>query len=450
VTEQTISNVNHVLTTGTAAVGTVPGGWQQPDKPSVAGGTVTAVTGGMRYQIDTGATPANDYAASAEVQITPPFPPVHTDDRTYHMSCLVEVAAWNANGSLWAGSVSLVSDGGSISIGTTPATTGVIKTNQAVGPATLKAVMEGANLRLRVHVGVSVFGGSAKPLTADLTVKDITLIAQEIVGDAPAAAADVFYRDPADQKFKPLTTLLAQGFPCPPSGIDPATAKIEWGTESFIEFDWAKATVVESTYPPEANLRAVPEANGVRFKWDTFNATLKWSGGFMATVKEGPYASYEVPIRLRPGHSIAGNGRGIRVKANVDVPANMASATVNAISGVGVVTPVAGTSSMVPKQVWATIVNTPQPDYKAPLAADLWTAVVDELATPAPRMRGVLPGSVGFGVYGPALPVYTSAIVSGKPLTNAGGADETTVVTIVAGEMYVHDFGAITQEVVAP
>lgn len=310
------------------------------------------------------------------------------------------------------------------------------------------ALAGGANPRIMLKLSYMLFS-AADMAAMDFTVTGISVVAQEASGGA-SPSADVLYRDPADQKFKPLTTLMVKGFPAAPGGIDPATAKIEWGTESFIEFDWAKATVVESTYPPEANLRAVPEANGVRFKWDTFNATLKWSGGFMATVKEGPYASYEVPIRLRPGHSVAGNGRGIRVKANVDVPANMASATVNAISGVGAVTPVAGTSSMVPKQVWATIVNTPQPDYKAPLAADLWTAVVDELATPAPRMRGVLPGSVGFGVYGPALPVYTSAIVSGKPLTNAGGADETTVVTIVAGEMYVHDFGAITQEVVAP
>jgi hypothetical protein len=82
-----------------------------------------------------------------------------------------------------------------------------------------------------------------------------------------AAAADVFYRDPADQKFKPLTTLIARGFPCPPSGIDPATAKIVWENAPVV---WGPATLLNpdpegrANYPFNVAATLAPVAGGFK------------------------------------------------------------------------------------------------------------------------------------------------------------------------------------------
>jgi hypothetical protein len=172
--------VDHPLTTGTAAVGTVPGGWQQPDKPSEAGGTVTAVEGGMRYQMNApgGGT---DYFASAEALIVPPLPITHADDRTYSFVSTAAVASWNANGGMWSMNLYLVSDGGSANIGTVQQAGGEIRPSSPIGAATLKAIMDGANLRVRAMVTVSVFSGVAPAFVADVTLTNFRLHAQEVV-----------------------------------------------------------------------------------------------------------------------------------------------------------------------------------------------------------------------------------------------------------------------------
>lgn len=176
---------DHALTAGTAAVGTVPGGYQQPDVASAPGGTVTAVAGGMRYQMNTGPTPANDFKASAEVLLTD-VPIIHADDRLYTVLAHFDRATWNANGGMWSMNFQLVSDGSQfgITIATGPnpgsAATGDIKSDNVSG-ATLKALVEGGRLRLRASIGVSVFSGSAKPFECDVTVTGITIKAQEIV-----------------------------------------------------------------------------------------------------------------------------------------------------------------------------------------------------------------------------------------------------------------------------
>jgi hypothetical protein len=175
-----IQYVDHPLTTGAAAVGTVPGGWQQPDKPSEAGGTVTTVAGGMRYQMNApgGGT---DYFASAEVPIVPPLPITHADDRTYSFVSTAAVASWNANGGMWTMNLYLVSDGGSANIGTVTQAGGEIRPSSPIGAATLKAIMDGANLRVRAMVTVSVFSGVAPAFVADVTLTNFRIHAQEVV-----------------------------------------------------------------------------------------------------------------------------------------------------------------------------------------------------------------------------------------------------------------------------
>jgi hypothetical protein len=268
----------NVLTLGTPEVYVAPGlgfGTAPSALPAAANLRVTNVPGGIRIQTDawtyTGAT------SGGFVQTIDPNPVI---------SIRVPVT-WDAE--VGSGDESVRSEwtyrnvaGGAIAVGGSPGyrltTSGLMKgaDGQMVGlipnPVPTPAVgaeasgtsttLGGADVKGFTHLGISLWptvsgtkfpDGANLPFTGPMPALDVTLeykvTMQEAAGPVAAASPDVFYRDPADQKFKPLTSLLVKGFPAV-GGLDPATALIKWGT-----------TDIGATYGPAQVLTHV-EAGG--------------------------------------------------------------------------------------------------------------------------------------------------------------------------------------------
>jgi hypothetical protein len=274
------------------------------------------------------------------------------------------------------------------------------------------------------------------------TVSQIAVRTLDAAGGA-APSADVFYRDPADQKFKPLTTLMVNGFPAAPGGLDPATAKIEWGKDSLLVPDWSKAAfVVDGPWPAGANPRAVPQADGFQFVWDAFQATHQWTDGWVVTPAGTPVkfgGVVKVPVTVQ--HPVPDDTRAFASAAYV-----VESVTTTWSYSVSI----ADDGALTPAPI-AVASKTASPPLMT-RADSTWASIRARLRATTPLHLEFVVPSMGGGMGAVGMPPGT--LVSG-PAMNPNGMNplqgvQTTVLGYAAGSTTYSGLRLVTQEIVAP
>lgn len=225
---------------------------------------------------------------------------------------------------------------------------------------------------------------------------------------------------------------------------------ITWGTDNLLVVDWARAAITDNTFPAAANLRVVPDADGAKFVWDAFQATLNWTDGFYLTAASGDAmcsAKFSVPVGLVAAHSpLPNDDRTFR-------SGGAATAAAGVLAG-----------GAVGSSIYAELVADGLTPYRfASLTASPSGAISLVPAQPSnmtafrARLEGVntkLVGGLlktsyaGSGVAAPNLAPGTYVSGDVLPTGQAGGtnAAKSTVLSWPAGELRLHDIGLFMQE----
>lgn len=225
---------------------------------------------------------------------------------------------------------------------------------------------------------------------------------------------------------------------------------ITWGTDNLLVVDWARATITDNTFPAAANLRVVTDADGAKFVWDAFQATLNWTDAFFLQAVSGDAmcsAKYSVPVSLVAAHSpLPNDDRTFRSGgAASGNPALFATG----VLGNTIYAELAADG--LNPQRFATMV------VSANGAPNLLAAQPSNMAAFRERLEGANTKIVGgllktsyagSGATAPALAPGTYVSGDVLPTGQAGGtnAAKTTVLSWPAGEVRIHDIGLFMQQ----